>query len=118
MYVDDFGGVESTQEKAKASFQEMEKLLKELGFEESWEKAEGENEPDECNKNCLSCVTTRSSARDDLPGDYLQHKGGHHEGRNLSVLSKYRCLQKKLELIILKLGQTAEILFLFWLVRH
>ena len=88
VYVDDFGGVESTEEKAKASFQEMGKLLKELGFEESWEKAEGENEPDECNNNCLSCVTTRSSARDDLPGDYLQHKGGDHEGRNLSVLSK------------------------------
>ena len=47
VYVDDFGGVESTEEKAKASFQEMKKLLKELGFEESWEKAEGENEPDE-----------------------------------------------------------------------
>lgn len=39
--MDDFGGVEATEEKANISFHEMGKLLKELGFEESVEKAEG-----------------------------------------------------------------------------
>jgi len=39
--VDDFGGVEATEEMANISFHEMGKLLKELGFEESAEKAEG-----------------------------------------------------------------------------
>ena len=41
MYVDDFGGAEETEEKAKESFEEMGNLLKELGLEETLEKAEG-----------------------------------------------------------------------------
>ena len=44
MYVDDFGGAEETEEKTKESFQEMGNLLKELGLEESVEKAEGDIE--------------------------------------------------------------------------
>ena len=44
MYVDDFSGAEETEEKAKESFQEMGNLLKELGLEESVEKAEGDIE--------------------------------------------------------------------------
>ena len=42
MYVDDFGGAEETEEKAKESFEEMGKLLKEHGLEETVEKAEGD----------------------------------------------------------------------------
>ena len=41
VYVDDFGGAEGTEEKAKESFEEMGNLLKELGLEETAEKAEG-----------------------------------------------------------------------------
>ena len=42
MYVDDFGGAEETEEKAKESFEEMGNLLKELGLDETVEKAEGD----------------------------------------------------------------------------
>ena len=41
MYVDDFGGAEETEEKARESFEEMGNLLKELGLDETVEKAEG-----------------------------------------------------------------------------
>ena len=42
MYVDDFGGAEETEEKARESFEEMGNLLKELGLDETVEKAEGD----------------------------------------------------------------------------
>ena len=41
--MDDFGGAEATKEKALDSFVEMGKLLKEVGIEESKEKAEGDD---------------------------------------------------------------------------
>ena len=41
--MDDFGGAEATKEKALDSFVEMGKLLKEVGIEESEEKAEGDD---------------------------------------------------------------------------
>ena len=40
--MDDFGGAEATREKAVESFEAMGKLLRDVGIEESEEKAEGE----------------------------------------------------------------------------
>ena len=40
--MDDFGGAEASREKAVESYEAMGKLLRDVGIEESEEKAEGE----------------------------------------------------------------------------
>ena len=77
MYVDDFGGAEETEEKARESFEEMGNLLKELGLDETVEKAEGNGR---WKQQKSAFGQTRSEPRDDLLGDHLQHKGGNHKG--------------------------------------
>ena len=52
--MDDFGGAEETKEKALESFEAMGRLLKEVGIEESEEKAEGDGW--ELNLSLSSCV--------------------------------------------------------------
>ena len=42
VYVDDFGGVEETKEKALESFHSLGNLLMELGLEEGLDKAQGD----------------------------------------------------------------------------
>ena len=85
MYVDDLGGAEETEEKAKESFEEMGNLLKELGLEETAEKAEGN-----IWKRCKSVFDeNRSNPRDDLLRDHLQHEGGDHKGGTDPLLKSF-----------------------------
>ena len=43
VYVDDFGGVEETEENALESFHSLGNLLMEMGLEEGVDKAQGED---------------------------------------------------------------------------